>query len=155
MNARTALPRTAPGDAGAHPSPVARPRPASRVGRPEEPHPMRKIVASSLLVSLLVASVAVAAPAAKKPAEQRVAIEVTSKGFVPDTVRASVGRPLVLSVTRRVERTCAKEIVIKAAGINQPLPLDQTVEVHLTPKKKGPMRFACGMDMIAGVILVR
>ncbi len=118
---------------------------------------MTKTAVTSLLAVLLLVAVAAAALAAKKPAapEQRVAIEVTSKGFVPDTVLATAGRPLVLEVTRRTERTCAKEIVIKALGISQKLPLDRTVQVRVVPKKRGALRFACGMDMIAGVILVR
>jgi plastocyanin domain-containing protein len=118
---------------------------------------MKKIAVVPVLAALLLAAAALAAPAAKKPAvaEQHVTVEVTSKGFVPDTIVATAGRPLVLEVTRRTDRTCAREIVIKAMGVNQKLPLDQSVIVRIVPKKKGPMRFACGMDMITGVILVK
>jgi plastocyanin domain-containing protein len=119
---------------------------------------MTKIALMSLLAAVLLAATAPAAPAAKKksaPPEQHVAIQVTPKGFEPDTVLAVAGRPLVLEVTRKTDRTCAKEIVIKALGVNQKLPLDRTVLVRVVPKKKGPVRFACGMDMIAGVILVK
>ena len=40
-------------------------------------------------------------------------------------------------------------------GVNQPLPLDKTVTVVVTPKKPGTYRFACGMDMIAGELRVQ
>ena len=52
------------------------------------------------------------------------------------------------------DRTCAKEIVIKDFGINAPLPLNQVVTVEFTPTKSGEVRYACGMDMISGVIVV-
>jgi plastocyanin domain-containing protein len=60
-----------------------------------------------------------------------------------------------LVVTRTVERTCATDIVIKDFGINKPLPLNQPVEVELTPTKPGNIRYACAMDMIAGVIVAQ
>ena len=125
--------------------------------QPEDLRAMKKIVVPFLLSSLLLAGWALAAPAARKaaPAEQRVSIEMTSKGFVPDTVLARVGQPLVLAVTRRTERTCATEIVIKEMKIHEPLPLGRTVEIRLTPSKRGALRFTCAMGMIAGVILVR
>ena len=83
------------------------------------------------------------------------AIAVTAKGFEPKALTAKVGQPVTLVVTRKVERTCATEIVIKDYGIDQPLPLDQPVKVTFTPTKPGKVRFACGMDMIAGEIAVQ
>ena len=92
---------------------------------------------------------------AAPPAGGPVAIAVTARGFEPRTVKAQVGKPLTMVVTRKVERTCATEIVIKDYGIDQPLPLDQPVKVTFTPTKPGKVRFACGMDMIAGKIAVQ
>ncbi|MBK7076988.1 MAG: cupredoxin domain-containing protein [Myxococcales bacterium] len=88
-------------------------------------------------------------------ADREVAIAVTAKGFEPKALTAKVGKPITLIVTRKVERTCATEIVIKDYGIDQPLPLDQPVKVTFTPTKPGKVRFACGMDMIAGEIAVQ
>lgn len=90
----------------------------------------------------------------KGAAAQVVEIAVTSQGFVPAAAKVKAGRPVKLVVTRKTDRTCATEIVIKDYGVNQPLPLNQPVEVTLTPKKAGPVRYACGMDMIAGVLTV-
>lgn len=85
---------------------------------------------------------------------QVIAMSVTSEGFVPAEVRVKAGQPVRLVVTRKVERTCATDIVIKDFGINKPLPLNQAVEVDFTPAKPGKVRYACAMDMIAGVIVV-
>lgn len=90
----------------------------------------------------------------EKAAAQVVELAVTGKGFEPAAVKVKAGRPVKLVVTRRTERTCATEIVVKDYGVNQPLPLNQPVEVTFTPKKAGEVRYACGMDMIAGVLNV-
>jgi len=94
-----------------------------------------------------------AAPVAAK-AGQAIEIAVTSDGFVPANVKVQKGQKVRLVVTRKVERTCATEIVIKDQGINQKLPLNQPVVVEFTPRKAGQLRYACGMDMISGVIVV-
>lgn len=99
-----------------------------------------------------------AAPAAassqvgRPGAAQTVTIEVTSDGFMPAQATVKAGRPVTLVVTRKVERTCASEIVLKEYGISRPLPLGQAVEITFTPRKAGPIRYACAMDMIAGTL---
>ncbi|HJX55145.1 MAG TPA: cupredoxin domain-containing protein [Polyangia bacterium] len=90
----------------------------------------------------------------KNATVQQIEMSVTEEGFVPAQVKVKAGQPVKLIVTRKTARTCAKEIVIKAFGINQPLPFNQPVEVTFTPTKAGSFRYACAMDMIAGVIVV-
>lgn len=81
-------------------------------------------------------------------------VSVTGEGFVPASIRVKKGEKVRLAVTRKTERTCATEIVIKDLGINQKLPLNQAVAVEFTPTKTGNLRYACGMDMISGVLVV-
>jgi plastocyanin domain-containing protein len=83
-----------------------------------------------------------------------VTLYVTSKGFVPANVHVPAGKPVTLRVTRKTEKTCATELVMAEHQINQTLPLDQTVAITFTPTKPGELRYACGMDMIAGIITV-
>jgi len=86
---------------------------------------------------------------------QVIELAVTSDGFVPAEITVHAGQPVKLLVTRKTERTCATEIVIRDLGINQALPLNQAVEVAFTPTSSGTMRYACGMDMIAGKLIVQ
>ena len=88
----------------------------------------------------------------KKDAAQVVQLTVTSEGFVPSQVTVKAGKPVKLVVTRKTEKTCATEIVMKDFGVKQDLPLEKPVTVDVTPKKAGDYRYACGMDMIAGVL---
>jgi len=86
---------------------------------------------------------------------RRVEVSITQKGFEPDKITARKGEPLRLVVTRRTDQTCAKEIVIAEAGMRKELPLDQPVMIDFTPTKNGELLYACGMDMISGVIVVQ
>lgn len=83
-----------------------------------------------------------------------VEVAVTDDGFVPARIKARKGEKVRLLVTRRTDSTCAKEIVIKDQGINQPLPLQKTVTVEFTPTKSGEIRYACGMDHVSGVVFI-
>lgn len=87
--------------------------------------------------------------------EQVVEVAVTSDGFVPASFEARVGHPLKLIVTRKVELTCATDVVIKALQISEPLPLNKAVEVTFTPTVPGKIRFGCAMDMTGGEIIVK
>lgn len=112
---------------------------------------MTRILAAA--VTILLAPPAFAAPS-PKAGPRVVEVAVTGEGFVPARIPARKGETLRLVVTRKTDRTCATEIVIKEAGVNQKLPLDRPVVVELTPKKAGKLRYACAMDMIAGEIVV-
>ena len=91
---------------------------------------------------------------AMKDAVQVVELSVTNEGFVPSQVTVKAGTPVKLVVTRRTDRTCATEIVMKDLGVKEQLPLDKPVTVNIPPKAAGNYRYACGMDMIAGVLKV-
>lgn len=123
---------------------------------PEAMRLLSRVCALTLVTasSLSLAGCGKSAPAAAD-GNRDLAIAVTAKGFEPKALTAKVGQPVTLVVTRKVERTCATEIVIKDYGIDQALPLDQPVKVTFTPTKPGKVRFACGMDMIAGEIAVQ
>jgi plastocyanin domain-containing protein len=98
---------------------------------------------------------AVGCSSADAAREQRVKIAVTEKGFVPAVVTVQSGRPVTLLVTRKTDRTCATELVLKAHGINEKLPLGKTVVIRFTPEQPGTLDYACAMDMIKGKIVVR
>lgn len=83
-----------------------------------------------------------------------VEMQVTGEGFVPSRIKVKKGEKVRLLVTRKTDRTCATEIVIKDQGINKPLPLDKQVTVELTAKSSGEIKYACGMGHITGVIFV-
>ena len=88
----------------------------------------------------------------------RVAITITSKGFDPAHVTVKKDQPIVLAFTRKTDATCAKSVVVDlGAGkkVTKDLPLDKTVEITATFAKAGDLGYACGMDMVHGVLTVQ
>jgi plastocyanin domain-containing protein len=86
---------------------------------------------------------------------RRVELAVTDKGFEPSPVTVKAGEPLELLITRKTDKTCATEIVVKDYGIEKRLPLNEPVLVAFTPKAPGEIKYGCAMDqMIAGVLVV-
>ncbi len=119
----------------------------------------RILLAFAALLIAVVSSAASPVPAsaakpASKSAVQRFYVSVTAKGFEPATIPVKAGKPIVLIVTRKTDRTCATEVVMKSPAINVPLPLNKPVEIKLGAQKPGTLRFACAMDMITGEIVV-
>jgi plastocyanin domain-containing protein len=94
------------------------------------------------------------APAAIAVQEGVVEVTVDGAGFHPDRIAAKAGEPITLALTRTTDETCGTEIVIASLGIEQKLPLNERVEVTVTPGEKGEIAFACGMDMLKGAIVV-
>lgn len=80
-------------------------------------------------------------------------VRVTPAGFEPDRLTARAGVPLRVRFRRTTTNTCATELAIPSLNQRRPLPLDEDVEVTLTPAA-GEIRFACGMDMFGGTIVV-
>jgi plastocyanin domain-containing protein len=115
---------------------------------------MKPIILMLLSLALGGPAPAAAAPRAASP-DQRVGIRVTARGFEPATIRLKAGVPIVLIVTRTTDRTCATELAIPSRKIRQALPLQRAVEIPLGPEKAGRLRFACGMDMISGTLVVK
>jgi plastocyanin domain-containing protein len=106
------------------------------------------------LAGLLLLAVAAAGCGGGSAVKDRVVVEVTQEGFVPKEIPAKVGQPITLVVTRKTDMTCAKQIVFADLGVEKELPMNQAVEVTVTPERQGELRFACDMDMIAGKLVV-
>lgn len=112
--------------------------------------------ALAVTLSLLCLPLLAPVVASTDPPRRRVDIQVTDAGFEPRQVRAKVGEPLTLAFTRTSDRTCMTAIDIPDEDVKQlELPLNRTVTVTITPRKKGTERFHCSaMGMGNGRILV-
>ena len=86
---------------------------------------------------------------------QQVHLTVTDAGFEPAQVTIAKDRPIVLTVTRKTEQTCAREIVFKDLDLKRDLPLNQEVRIDLPARPAGTLNYACGMDMIKGSLVVQ
>ena len=86
---------------------------------------------------------------------QVVNVAVTKDGFTPSSFTVHKNIPVRLTFIRKVEVTCATDVVIPDYDIKRELPLNEAVVVEFTPEKAGTISFACGMNMQRGKIVVR
>jgi hypothetical protein len=101
------------------------------------------------------AALPAAAAATVPPGVGKVALAVTAAGFEPERIPAKKGQPLTLAITRKTDKTCAREIVFQGQDGKTELPLNKTVEVTYTPKASGEIKFGCAMGMmVSGVLAV-
>jgi hypothetical protein len=86
---------------------------------------------------------------------QRAAIEVTSSGYTPATIRLERGLPAELVFTRTTASGCTAEVHIPEVGVAKTaLPQGEAVTVLFTPGTSGAFAFLCGMDMLRGTLIV-
>ena len=86
---------------------------------------------------------------------QTAKILVTEKGFEPERVSLKAGSPARLTFLRTTDKTCGTEVVFRSLDIKRDLPLNQPVAIDFTPAKTGDVAFACGMNMLTGVVVVQ
>lgn len=84
---------------------------------------------------------------------QIIEVQVTENGFEPNTIQVKSGTAVTLNVTRKTDDTCARELKFPSRNIKKDLPINKTVSFDLG-KVDGNLKFACGMDMITGEIVV-
>lgn len=89
-----------------------------------------------------------------KETVQNITLQVTEKGFEPSKITVKPGTHVVLKITRKTDDTCATQVKITEKKIKADLPLNKEVSVDVGVLAKGDIKFACGMDMISGHIIV-
>lgn len=80
-------------------------------------------------------------------------IAVKKAGYEPATVTAKPGEQLRLVFTRVEKTECGAQVKVDNGKVFD-LPMNQPVEIAVTAPASGKLGFACGMDMMAGVIVV-
>jgi plastocyanin domain-containing protein len=81
-------------------------------------------------------------------------VEAGSDGYDPRTIKAKPNEDLVLIFTRTAEGECTSQVKV-ADGPVIDLPMHEEVEVPVKAPASGKLAFACGMDMMTGVIAVQ
>ena len=90
-----------------------------------------------------------------EPKIQNVRVVLDKDGYKPSSIKLRKDVPAQITFVRQVEATCGTEVVIPEYNIRRELPLNESVVVEFTPNKTGEFKFACGMDMLRGKIIVR
>lgn len=85
---------------------------------------------------------------------QEASITVTDASFDPQRLTLKAGVPARLTFTRTSDKTCATAVVFPTLNIRRDLPLNQPVVIEFTPARAGDTTFACGVNMLKGVVAV-
>ena len=81
-------------------------------------------------------------------------IVVSEHGYEPAKVTLRAGVTVRLTFVRTTDKTCGTEVVFPLLNIKRALPLNQAVDIDFVPAQTGEVAFACGMNMLRGVIVV-
>jgi cobalt-zinc-cadmium efflux system membrane fusion protein len=88
-------------------------------------------------------------------AVQAATITVGEQGYEPSRVTLRGGVPARLTFVRTTDKTCGTAVVFPSLNVRRELPLNQAVEIALTPQKSGELQFVCGMNMLRGTVVVK
>lgn len=79
---------------------------------------------------------------------------VVDGGYKPSTIKIKSGQKTTLTILRKDKNSCLEEIVFPDFKIKEYLPLNEKVQITITPKEKGEFPFHCGMSMFHGRVVV-
>ena len=80
---------------------------------------------------------------------------VVEGGYKPEVISIPKGKTTKLVFLRKDPTDCLAEVVLADFKIKRHLPLNQKVTVEITPQRAGEFKFACGMNMYHGKIIVQ
>jgi len=75
-------------------------------------------------------------------------------GYKPSVIKIKKGQKITISLLRKDTNSCLEEFILPDFKISKYLPLNQKVEIEITPNKVGEFSFHCGMNMFRGKIIV-
>ncbi|MFA6392680.1 MAG: cupredoxin domain-containing protein [Candidatus Paceibacterota bacterium] len=80
---------------------------------------------------------------------------IVDGGYTPEVISIPKGKTTKLTFIRKDPTACLEEIVLGDFKIRKQLPLNQKVEIDLSPVKSGEFTYTCGMGMYHGKIIVK
>ncbi len=79
---------------------------------------------------------------------------IVNGGYSPEVISIAHGKTTTLNFIRKDPSSCLEEVVLGDFKIKKHLPLNQKVSVEIKPEKPGEYKYACGMNMFHGKIIV-
>jgi plastocyanin domain-containing protein len=76
-------------------------------------------------------------------------------GYKNGTTTVKAGKPVSLTFHLTKDAGCGNDVMVPAANWNKSLKVGEKATVTFTPKKSGPLAFACTMNHMKGTLLVK
>ena len=80
---------------------------------------------------------------------------VVDGGYNPGIVELSRGIPTEITFIRKDSSACFEEVVLPDFGIRAHLPVGKPYVVTINPHDVGEYKYACGMNMFFGKVVVK
>lgn len=94
-------------------------------------------------------------PGYSSGASQKVQIELTGQGYVPQRLAVKQGVPVELTVINNEAWSCIQAFVIPSLNIRRTIPPGESTVITFTPDKPGKVGFTCSMGMYYGELIVQ
>lgn len=112
-------------------------------------------IGAVLLIGLIVWWFWLSKPKTARTQTGSIDIMVENGVYTPARIEVPVGQPVVLRFMRRDASPCAEKVVLDDFGITRDLPLNEFLEIPLTPDTPGEHEFTCQMRMYRGTLVVK
>jgi len=80
---------------------------------------------------------------------------IVEGGYNPETISVPKGQTTTLRFLRKDQNSCLEEVIISDFKIKKFLPLNEKIEVQITPEIEGEFLYSCSMNMFHGKIIVK
>jgi len=90
----------------------------------------------------------------KKTASAQNATVIIDGGYQPDTVVLKQGVPATITFNRINDAGCLDQVQLPDFDVLADLPLNQPQEIAIDTSQAGTYKFACGMDMFRGKVVI-
>ena len=111
-------------------------------------------VLPSVMKKLFAIAILLAAFAHAEPAVQEVTVDVAGM-FKPASITLKAGQPVRVHFVRGAKPSCADEIVFPELDIRKKIGKNETVTIDIPAQKARTLRFACGMNMMQGSLVIQ
>ncbi|MFD1549491.1 cupredoxin domain-containing protein [Levilactobacillus fuyuanensis] len=79
---------------------------------------------------------------------------IVNGGYQPDTVVLKQGVPATITFNRINDAGCLDQVQLPDFDVLADLPLNQPQEIVIDTSQAGTYKFACGMDMFRGKVVI-
>jgi plastocyanin domain-containing protein len=95
------------------------------------------------------------AVAAEIKGNKQTATVTVDGGYVPNVITLKQGVPATLRFDRKDPSACLEEVVFPDFGIHEKLPVGKQHSIAIDTSKPGEYKYACGMNMFFGKVIVK
>ena len=88
--------------------------------------------------------------------DNRQEVEVTvNGGYLPNTIVLKKDVPATINFNRKDPSGCFEQVVFPDFGISENLPVNQIYPIEIDTSKPGEYKYACGMNMFFGKVVIK